>query len=67
MGKPGAKRTHDDGGPSAPVSLKTLAAYLKLDPTTVSVVLNEVPGRSIPEATRERIRKAALKFNYQPS
>jgi DNA-binding LacI/PurR family transcriptional regulator len=53
--------------PSGPVSLKTLAAYLDLDPTTVSVVLNEVPGRSIPEATRERIRKAALKFNYQPS
>src|ERR1700742_2489654 len=51
----------------APVSLKTLAAYLSLDPTTISVVLNEVPGRSIPEATRERIRKAALKFNYQPS
>jgi LacI family transcriptional regulator len=59
------KRTIDP--PSAPVSLKTLAAYLKLDPTTVSVVLNEVPGRSIPEATRERIRKAALKFSYQPS
>ncbi len=59
------KRTIDP--PSGPVSLKTLAAYLKLDPTTVSVVLNEVPGRSIPEATRERIRKAALKFNYQPS
>jgi DNA-binding LacI/PurR family transcriptional regulator len=31
------------------------------------VVLNNVPGRSIPETTRERIRKAALKFNYQPS
>ncbi len=60
-----AKRTLDL--PSGPVSLKTLAAYLDLDPTTVSVVLNEVPGRSIPEATRERIRKAALKFNYQPS
>jgi DNA-binding LacI/PurR family transcriptional regulator len=60
-----AKRTFDP--PSGPVSLKTLAAYLDLDPTTVSVVLNEVPGRSIPEATRERIRKAALKFNYQPS
>jgi DNA-binding LacI/PurR family transcriptional regulator len=59
------KRTSDP--PSGPVSLKTLAAYLKLDPTTVSVVLNEVPGRSIPEPTRERIRKAALKFNYQPS
>jgi DNA-binding LacI/PurR family transcriptional regulator len=53
--------------PAAPVSLKTLAAYLNLDPATISVVLNNVPGRSIPEATRERIRAAALKFNYQPS
>src|ERR1700761_693339 len=61
------KRTRDNGQPAGPVSLKTLAAYLNLDPTTISVVLNEVPGRSIPESTRERIRKAALKFNYQPS
>jgi DNA-binding LacI/PurR family transcriptional regulator len=61
------KRTRDDSQPSGPVSLKTLAAYLDLDPTTISVVLNQVPGRSIPETTRERIRKAALKFNYQPS
>jgi DNA-binding LacI/PurR family transcriptional regulator len=60
-----AKRS--DSQPAGPVSLKTLAAYLNLDPTTVSVVLNKVPGRSIPEATRERIRKAAIKFNYQPS
>jgi DNA-binding LacI/PurR family transcriptional regulator len=65
MAKTRGKRTLDQ--PSGPVSLKTLAAYLDLDPTTVSVVLNEVPGRSIPEATRERIRKAALKFNYHPS
>src|SRR5271168_2691983 len=57
----------NDSQPAGPVSLKTLAAYLNLDPTTVSVVLNQVPGRSIPEATRERIRKAAIKFNYQPS
>lgn len=63
MGKP--KR--DTSLPARPVSLKTLAAYLKLDPATVSVVLNDVPGRSIPEATRERIRAAALKFNYEPS
>jgi DNA-binding LacI/PurR family transcriptional regulator len=49
------------------VSLKTLAAYLGLDPGTVSVVLNEVPGRSIPEKTRERIRSAAKELNYQPS
>jgi DNA-binding LacI/PurR family transcriptional regulator len=54
--------------PSArPVTLKVLAAHLKLDPATVSVVLNDVRGRSIPEATRERIRAAARKFNYQPS
>src|ERR1700723_3197622 len=65
MGPTRGKRTIES--PSGPVSLKTLAAYLGLDPTTVSVVLNEVPGRSIPEATRERIRKAAVKFNYQPS
>src|SRR6201996_4950081 len=61
------KRTRDDSRPSERVSLKTLAAYLNLDPTTISVVLNDVPGRSIPEPTRERIRKAAVKFNYQPS
>ncbi|HTZ56663.1 MAG TPA: LacI family DNA-binding transcriptional regulator [Acidobacteriaceae bacterium] len=61
------KRKSADGQADRPVSLKTLAAYLNLDPTTISVVLNDVPGRSIPEATRQRIRKAALKFNYQPS
>lgn len=49
------------------ISLKTLAAHLGLDPATVSVVLNDVPGRSIPEKTRERIRAAAREFNYQPS
>ena len=53
--------------PGAPVTLKMLAAHLQLDPATVSVVLNDVPGRSIPEVTRERIRAAARKFNYQPS
>src|ERR1700751_6217956 len=61
------KRKKDSGQLDARFGLKPLAPYLNLDPTTVSVVLNEVPGRSIPEATRERIRKAALKFNYQPS
>ena len=35
------KRTIDP--PSGLVSLKTLAAYLQLDPTTVSVVLNVGP------------------------
>jgi LacI family transcriptional regulator len=31
------------------------------------VVLNNVPGRSIPHETRERVRAAARKFSYQPS
>ncbi len=50
-----------------PISLKKLAEYLGLNAATISVVLNDVPGRSIPESTRERIRAAAKKFNYQPS
>src|ERR1700677_510659 len=50
-----------------PVSLKELAAYLKLNPATVSVVLNDVPGRSIPQVTRDRIKAAAREMNYQPN
>jgi len=50
-----------------PVSLKILADYLGLCPATVSLVLNNVPGRSIPQKTRDRVRAAAHKFNYQPS
>ncbi len=54
-------------GSGKPIDLKTLAEYLDLNPGTVSVVLNDVPGRSIPEATRARIRAAALKFGYHPN
>ncbi len=50
-----------------PVSLKMLAEHLDLSPATVSFVLNNAPNRSIPEATRERVRAAAREFNYQPS
>jgi DNA-binding LacI/PurR family transcriptional regulator len=53
--------------PSEPVSLKQLAEYLGLNPATVSVVLNNVPGRSIPQPTRERIKAAAEKLGYQPN
>lgn len=48
-------------------SLKTLAEHLHLSPSTISYVLNNSPGRSIPDATRERVRAAAKEFNYQPS
>jgi DNA-binding LacI/PurR family transcriptional regulator len=54
---PGARR----------VSLKMLAEYLDLSPATVSFVLNNAPGRSIPPATRERVKAAAKKFGYLPS
>jgi DNA-binding LacI/PurR family transcriptional regulator len=53
--------------PREPIRLKELAHYLGLNPSTISVVLNDTPGRSIPEATRRRIREAALKFDYQPN
>lgn len=49
------------------VSLKDLAAHLHLSPSTISFVLNDTPGRSIPEATRERVRAAAIEFNYKPN
>lgn len=50
-----------------PASLKQLAEHLGLNPATVSVVLNDVPGRSIPQATRDRIKAAAKQMNYQPN
>jgi DNA-binding LacI/PurR family transcriptional regulator len=50
-----------------PVTLKQLANHLGLDPATVSVVLNDVEGRSIPQVTRDRIKAAAREMNYEPS
>ena len=44
-----------------------LAEYLDLSPATVSFVLNNAPNRSIPEATRERVKAAARKFGYRPN
>jgi len=48
-------------------TLKSLGEHLGLSPSTISFVLNGTPGRSIPEPTRERVRKAAAELNYQPS
>ena len=62
-----AKRKPKPSNREGRTSLKILADYLGLCPATVSVVLNNVPGRSIPHETRERVREAARKFNYQPS
>lgn len=64
----GGKRSVDgDVEVAQPVSLKQLAAHLGLNPATVSVVLNDVPGRTIPQVTRERIKTAAREMNYQPN
>src|SRR5262249_45851923 len=63
----GGKMTAKPRGPARATSLKNLAEHLGLHPATVSVVLNEVPGRSISQATRDRIKAAAKEFNYQPS
>ena len=63
MPKPPASSPH----PVRPTSLKVLAEYLGLSPSTISFVLNNAPGRSIPDATRQRVKAAAAKFNYQPS
>lgn len=53
---------------SRPVSLKALADYVGLSPTTLSLVLNESPlANSIPPATKRRIFAAAQKFNYRPN
>ena len=63
MSKPPESSSH----PARRTSLKVLGEHLGLSPSTISFVLNNTPGRSIPAATRERIRKAAAEMNYQPS
>ncbi len=50
------------------VSLKDLAASLKLSPTTVSLVLNGAPtASSIPLETQDRIFEAARTLKYRPN
>ncbi|RXH54326.1 LacI family DNA-binding transcriptional regulator [Granulicella sibirica] len=66
-GSPETGETTTPSGGALRPNLKMLAAHLGLSPSTISLVLNNVPGRSIPEATRERVRAAAREFNYQPS
>ena len=54
--------------PGQPISLRTLGDYLNLSPATISLVLNNAPGvRSIPQETRDRVTRAAAKFDYRPS
>lgn len=51
-----------------PISLKELAAHLKLSPTSLSIVLNDAPAASaIPKETKDRIFEAAREFDYRPN
>ena len=50
------------------VTLKDVARYLELSPTTVSVVLNRSPvADSIPQETKDRVFAAARELNYRPN
>jgi LacI family transcriptional regulator len=66
-GKTASHQPAKQAQPNVPVRLKELAHFLGLDPSTISFVLNDIPGRSIPEETRKRVKDAAKQFNYQPN
>jgi DNA-binding LacI/PurR family transcriptional regulator len=54
--------------PAKPVSLRSLAEYLKLSPATVSVVVNDSPAaKAIPKDTKDRMLQAARKLQYRPN
>lgn len=49
-----------------PASLRVLSEYLNLSPATVSVVVNNSPAaKAIPQRTKDRVLKAAQRFNYR--
>src|SRR6267154_4773511 len=53
---------------SKPVTLKVIAEYLGLSPTTVSVVLTNSPlAATIAQPTKNRVWEAARKFDYRPN
>jgi len=59
---------HVEASQQKNISLKDVAASLKLSPTTVSVVLNYSPlADSIPQETKDRIFEAARNLNYRPN
>ncbi len=65
--KPRSEKTPAE--PATPrMTLKALASYLQLSPTTVSFVVNRSPlARTISSQTQKRIWDAVLKFNYRPN
>jgi DNA-binding LacI/PurR family transcriptional regulator len=47
-------------------TLKDVARVSGVSSATVSFVLNETPGQTIPDATRERVQRAARELDYAP-
>jgi len=68
---PGSRKKKTENGrepQGSSISLKVLAERLGLSSATVSLVINRSPGaKSIPHSTQERVRAAALEFNYRPN
>ncbi len=48
------------------VTSKDVAELAGVSRTTVSFVLNDVPGMRISSKTRQRVKRAALRLNYHP-
>lgn len=51
----------------ARATLRDVAERSGFSITTVSHVLNDVPGKRIPDSTRERVRAAAVELAYTPN
>ena len=51
----------------ARATLRDVAERSGFSVTTVSQVLNDVPGKRIPESTRARVRAAAAELSYTPN
>lgn len=50
------------------VNLKTVAAKVGLAPCSVSAILNDTEAaRAIPQATKDRVYRAAAELNYRPN
>lgn len=52
---------------TARATAKDVARLAKVSQSTVSYVLNDTPGQTIPESTRERVHQAVRELGYTPS
>src|SRR5262245_28134021 len=49
------------------VTMHAVARHAGVSQTTVSYVINDVPGANIPEETRRRVRDAIKELGYRPN